>query len=186
MRCFVSIKVGEEALSQLSAAVGDLSGKLGFGKWVRPENMHLTLSFLGEVASERVPELQQALEGVTVQHQPFRLELASLGTFPEKGRPRVLWIGIQGDEEALKALQKSVRAAVEPFSETAADEAYRPHITLARFRELDGRQAGQVRGLRLNPDPAPWHVTEIELMESALHRSGAQYRCQFRVALRSQ
>jgi len=136
-----------------------------FGKWVHPEDYHVTLFFLGACKPEQVPYLQQQLSRVAGKQTPFSLRLAEIGVFGIPRRPRILWAGVAGEIPALNALQKKVVQALTPIGFQREDRPFRPHITLARqykrhdfdvvrVSEVIARTAGQ---------QAEWKVTDLVL-----------------------
>jgi RNA 2',3'-cyclic 3'-phosphodiesterase len=102
--------------------------------WVRRENLHLTIRFLGDVDAARVPLIESALTGVCAVHAPFQLQLSGSGVFPNRRDPSVLWAGV-GESEPLVALFDTLNAALAGAGFAPETRPYRPHITLARIRE---------------------------------------------------
>jgi 2'-5' RNA ligase len=141
MRLFVAVTLGADIEARATAAMAELQAMAPQARWVRPEGLHLTLSFLGEVAAERLPELREALSGVATHHAPFTLSVAGGGGFGSPRHPRVLWAGIGGDTAALGALQAEVAAALEPLGFPRETRAYTAHLTLARAKHPRGEAA---------------------------------------------
>ena len=81
-------------------------------RWVKPENVHLTLRFLGATAADQLEELKTALAALAAMVEPFELQLAAMGCFPNVRRPRVIWVGLAGAEDQLLALQRAVEQVV--------------------------------------------------------------------------
>ena len=120
IRAFVAVDLPEEARAALGEVGAALAGWVARGavKWVRPELMHLTLRFLGDTPFDRRPAVQAALDAVAAAHVPFDLHLTGVGCFPNPRRPRVVWVGLGGDEAALLAALTSGRlrgAALDAF-----------------------------------------------------------------------
>jgi 2'-5' RNA ligase len=105
---------------------------------VPPENAHLTLAFLGSTEDAKVPELSKALEAVAARAGPFDLQLRGGGAFGSPKRPRVLWVGVEGDTAALHQLHGWTEAALQPLGYQPEHRDYRPHLTLARARDPRG------------------------------------------------
>lgn len=180
VRVFVAVGLSAEARQQLVDAVGRIRSEIPDGiQWARPEGMHLTLKFLGNIPSSRVAPLVQCLGPVAAASRPFTLELAGLGMFPNRRAPRVLWAGTSGGLEALSSLQQATETAVTALGHRPEERPFRPHITLGRpRRSLSDAQRGRIGEVvsKLSP-PAPvsWPVESVEVMRSELHPSGSRY-----------
>jgi 2'-5' RNA ligase len=187
LRLFVAIELPETWL----AAIEDLQSRLRSrlekpGKaplrlrWVRPEGVHLTLKFLGNVAALRLAELQRALQAALPRSPELELRLGSPSFFadPRRGRVRVLWLGLEGDVRALAALAGRIDAACAGLGFEPERRPFAPHLTLARVSEdqilLQPAAEELLRSLSL-PQPPPLHVVSVSLMRSHLDRSGARY-----------
>lgn len=119
------------ALDHLTGALRRLRDRPGAPRWAGRDARHVTLAFFGEVPETRVPALVEALGflGAVGLH----LRLAGAGTFPEKGDPRVLWVGVDGDVPALADLAGSVADAARAVGVPVDRRPYRPHLTLGRW-----------------------------------------------------
>jgi 2'-5' RNA ligase len=134
MRLFVAVVLGEAIERRATEALGRLKPLAPKARWVRPEGMHLTLAFLGEVDPELLPALREALTGVARRHAPFVLTVEGGGSFGAASHPRVLWADVKGQTEALGALQADVAATLEPLGFERERRAYTAHLTLARAK----------------------------------------------------
>jgi 2'-5' RNA ligase len=170
IRAFIAVRIPEAVLAQLISAQDQLKRKFAGVSWTRAEAMHVTLQFLGNVESARLPELQTALRRATAQIQSFDMELAGLGSFDN----RVLWAGVIRGTEPLSGLAEAVRRATKGFGAHKEERAFSAHVTLGRFRR-PGR--GVAAALREIPAPAfgLWRVGEIELIRSELSPHGSRY-----------
>ncbi|HBP22496.1 MAG TPA: RNA 2',3'-cyclic phosphodiesterase, partial [Planctomycetes bacterium] len=148
MRLFWAIELDDAARETLAAAQERLAADPAAAvvNWTRPEALHVTLAFLGEVAEERVPELRAAIESL-LPVEPLRLNLAHLGSFGGS-RPRVVWAGLGGrDRGKLVALGEGVGAALEPLGFPRERRGFAPHVTLGRVRKQRGRGGRALREL---------------------------------------
>jgi 2'-5' RNA ligase len=164
MRLFVAAEPSPEAVSALRRRVEALGAVPG-ARWVPAERWHLTLAFLGEVAEQREPAVAAALSAVTAA--PLRLRLAGAGTFPPRGRPSVLWVGLGGDVPALEGLARAVRRAVRGAGVRLERRPYRPHLTVARFRGQAADGAAAVSALA-DLDGPDFVVDRFALVRSRL------------------
>jgi RNA 2',3'-cyclic 3'-phosphodiesterase len=137
-----------------------------------PENLHVTLAFLGEVDDAAIVPLTDAVRTICAGSPPMRLAVAGCGAFPDAKRPRILWAGIRGEVEALRVLALRLREVCALFAPAMAGEEFQPHLTLARPRDR------VLRPLELSRD-APvfgeWSVESVALAESVLTPEGARY-----------
>ena len=153
-------------------------------RWVSPENLHLTLRFLGDTAGEQLPGLAVGLDALGLRHRPFTLSVAGIGCFPNLRRPRVIWAGLQDAQERLGPLQQEVEEMVKGVGWPAESRSFRPHLTLGRVR--DGKSRGHqplVDSWTSDPPEKPFEVGSLELIESVLRPGGARYTTLHRSAL---
>ena len=180
MRCFVAIEL-EEAIHQEIRRTQTLlksnpSGR--HGRWVRPEGIHLTLKFLGDVPADQIDTIAQAIRDATAGVAPFRVSYGGLGCFPNTRFPRVIWIGVEDPEGTLLRLQKAVETHLSALGYPPERRAFHPHLTLARTRRVSkgeqvalGKLVERTQVDRLGD----MLVREISLMRSELRPSGAVY-----------
>ena len=169
MRLFVAIELNDDARRAIAVEqkrLADTLGSLSSLKWVRPEHMHLTLAFLGEIEEAQAVAVIDAMGEDIDEAQPFAIVLAGLGVFPPRGAPRVLWVGLStGRREAID-LQRRVVERLSRIGVTLEERSFHPHLTLARWREarpVDYQRVGAAdRGLE---------VARVEVAAVTLFRS---------------
>lgn len=152
-------------------------------KWVRPENIHLSLKFLGDVEETRSVELRTALQraaGTGRASRPLTLQITGFGVFPDYHRPQVLWAGVT-PEPGLELLQHGVEQAFAPLGFPAEARAFRPHVTLARAaRDAKPRAFAGLEevldAIELNETVT---VSDVDLMQSTLKSDGPVYRVKY-------
>lgn len=134
IRVFVAIPLGRDAVQGLEQVRARLRRPSldRTCRWVKPENIHLTLKFLGDVPASRVAAIEGALAAACQGSFPFVVHLAELGCFPNASRPRVVWVGVQGDLDPLIALQRQVEASLVALGFPPERRGFHPHLTLAR------------------------------------------------------
>jgi 2'-5' RNA ligase len=155
-----------------------LTGPGGRGRsrvsWVREENLHLTMRFLGEIEDSRVEGLVVGFSAPLVT-AAFEIELGGVGVFPPSGPPRVIWIGVRQGAEPLTALSAEIDARCAALGFGRDDRPFRAHLTLARCKDAIDRQACD-RLLGTNPGaPGVSRVNEVVLYQSRLSASGPTY-----------
>jgi 2'-5' RNA ligase len=179
LRLFVAVHLPEAWIAALAESQDALRRARLNLRYVRPESIHLTLKFLGEVESRRLNQVTAALNGPATTQRPFALQMDTLGTFGAARRPRVVWAGLRGDLTALAGLAAAVDRALAPAGFPPESRAFRPHLTLARVPERLPVEDAQrilpaVAGLELSA-VAALEVDAYTLVRSELGPGGARY-----------
>ena len=174
LRAFIAIDLPPAVKAALADVAATLDGRVPRGtvRWVRPEQMHLTLRFLGDTPADQLPALAAALDTLAAGRAPFILHLTEVGCFPNMRRPRVVWVGLGGAEEKLAALVGGLEAALRPLGWPPEDKPFRAHLTLGRVR--DERAAQGVDWSAAVP-PLRVPVAAVHLIESQLRPEGPLY-----------
>ena len=180
LRLFVAVELPQHVRDALGASIDRLRSTLrGPYRWVRPEGIHLTLRFLGDVEAERIAELASALGPPVAPLPPFELRLDGTGVFPNARAPSVVWAGVGGESGALARLAAAVGIATAGVGAPAESRPYQPHLTIGRVR---GRlAASEIEALsetlsKVTYDQAaPFPVDGVSLMRSELGPGGARY-----------
>ncbi len=174
MRLFVALEIPSAVRENLAALIRDLRAMAPQPKWVRPENLHLTLKFMGEVPPTKLDAIRNALAAVH-SNQTVTLDFRGLGFFPNEKRPRVFWAGIEASPN-LKRLAGDIEHATEKLGIPWEQRPFSPHLTLARFESPQLpeklRTAIQENATR---EFGSLHTSEFHLIESKLRPSGAEY-----------
>jgi 2'-5' RNA ligase len=171
-RLFVGIGLPaslQELLQAWSAAARET---LPFQKWTHPQDVHVTLQFLGDASPETAATLAADLRRLAADAQPLQLRVQDLGTFGPPTAPNVLWAGLTGDMDALGALHSQVMRVSARHGFKAEARAYRPHLTLARRARGPVSRAALEAALPAGGWPA-WLVQDFVLYRSHLGRSPA-------------
>ncbi|HJZ94087.1 MAG TPA: RNA 2',3'-cyclic phosphodiesterase [Gemmataceae bacterium] len=185
VRTFIAVDLAAGVRDRLIAVQDKLGGSSAGVKWVAGPNMHLTLLFLGEVGELEVVDICRVVQGRAGRHEPFTLEVAGLGAFPNERRPKILWAGIADGAKPLKALHAELEdGLLELGCYRREDREYTPHLTLGRLTH-DERTADWGAALAKNKD---WHggispVDEVLVMASELRRDGPRYSVMGRAPL---
>ena len=171
MRLFFAI----ELPSDVQRALGRLkpSDATPDYRWVDPALLHLTLAFLGEQPPEKLDLLQRTGTSAASASSPFVLRLGEAGFFGSRRTPRVLWVDISGEVEALLSLQRRLDKALRDTGFPLEERAFRPHITLARRRET--ARGGAPAGWPIAVERASFEARELTLMQSHLSPRGPTY-----------
>lgn len=184
MRLFVALEVPEPQRLEVTRRRRVLEGALPPASWVRQENLHLTLVFLGEVNDRERSRLDQVLPEAFAAFPPQPLALAGGGTFPPSRPARVAWVGLEHGPR-LPAMRERVRAlAQEAAARPLDDRPFHPHLTVARCRRPWGRSAAESFAAGFaGPVGEPFVAAEGLLLASRLGPGGPRYRVEGRFAL---
>jgi RNA 2',3'-cyclic 3'-phosphodiesterase len=169
VRLFVAVDPPARVRGHLEAGTAALRESMDGWRWVPPEQWHLTLAFLGEVADDRLPELTRRMGLAARRHEPFTVDLAGVGAFNSLRRARVMWVGVDGDREALTRLADSVGAGARRAKIALDERRYRPHMTLGRRRAP--ADVSDLLGAGRDYRGPAWTVEEFVLVQSHLGRA---------------
>jgi 2'-5' RNA ligase len=167
-RLFIALPLPAPIRDELTALATPLLGVT----WTRPEQLHLTLRFLGDVADEKIERVVDYL--ATVRVEPFILPVEGLGAFPPKSPPRTLWIGVGRGHPHLHQLRQRVDDALFAAGLLELDlRTFHPHVTLARATETAAPAIARL--LRQHPafEAPPFRVSAFDLVASELQPTGA-------------
>ena len=177
MRTFLAIAPPPEVLRNIGTLQNRLQKDIqGVIRWVRPEGIHLTLKFFGEVSPEAVEKIDAAVSGPTAAVAPFNLAVRGVGVFPDVNRPRVVWVGIAGEIGALAALQRELERKLAAAGFPPEERPFRAHLTLGRVkvpRGIVGLSRAVETGAGVEAGIVP--VREVALFKSELTPRGAVY-----------
>jgi 2'-5' RNA ligase len=177
VRTFVAVEIDAavraravELIHRLDAAGADV-------KWVDPENLHLTLKFLDEVAVAEIPRVCDALQRGADGVAPLDLELRGAGAFPNASRPKTVWLGARRGQQQMIALHAAVEAALSQLGFRKEHRRFEPHLTLGRVRSGGPAVAalGQLLCQQSDFQAGQCHVAEVVVFSSELTPAGPLY-----------
>lgn len=176
IRTFIALPLPDH----LVRLAGDLQSELkGLGlalRWVRPENIHLTLKFLGQIPSQRVAEVTGAMQAAGRETPPLSLTVQGMGVFPGIRAPKVLWVGLGGATDALGRLQGRLEECLTEVGFAPERRPFKAHMTLARIKaRVDADRLLQGLQAAGGYAPRPFEVQEMVLYRSELRPRGAVY-----------
>ena len=190
MRLFIGIELPDAIKTRAADVSADLRDRLSTAsrrttlRWVNPENLHITLWFLGEVADDRTAAIATALR------EPFRtptfdLAISGAGLFPASGAPRTLWLGLTAGVDPLVALYGELSTRLPALGFQPEKRAYSPHLTVARFKDVARPDAAAIRRAvaQTQADVGACSITALTLFRSRLSPKGSQYEPLLRVPL---
>lgn len=174
IRAFIAVHLPDEVKGSLVEVAGALAGGIPRGavRWVRPEQMHLTLRFLGETDIEKLPVIQREMDEIAERCAPLSLRLHDLGCFPNHHRPRVIWVGLAGEVSRLVAMKSALDGCLTPLGWPPENKPFQAHLTLGRVKDERA-----VQGIAWTADVPRLEVpvVAIHLIESRLRPDGPVY-----------
>jgi len=174
LRTFIALDMPPEIKTALEKYVQPLKSLRGRVSWVKRENLHLTLKFLGDTPANRVDEIAVALQEVATASTPFAADIADCGAFPNDKASRVLWVGINDESGTLLKLAKAIDERLHRFGFAKEKRDFTPHLTIGRVKDL--RIPEIIRGLKEKMFTAmPAQFDEIIFMQSELNPAGSIY-----------
>lgn len=185
LRLFIAIDLGPEQARAVNALLDSLKKGVRFTKahpaWVTPNNLHMTLKFLGSVDQTRLSEITQKIAPAIDDILGFRYCLQSLGVFPNPRQPSVLWLGVQEGRKELIHLANAIDSSLSAIGFEAERRPFHPHITLARIKSRVGVEALMSIVRSHENASIGWGVCdEVILYQSHLNPEGARYEALYR------
>ncbi|MDE2824459.1 MAG: RNA 2',3'-cyclic phosphodiesterase [Chloroflexota bacterium] len=180
IRAFLAIRLPDDVTAALGHLTDQMAqARVGGLKPVRPENMHLTLKFFGNINARQVESIVDTVTHTVKSIRPFTLRLGNVGAYPNNRSPRVLWVGLDGDVAPLQDAHRRIETALEQVSIKPDPREFRPHLTIARIRDhashADRRRAAEAlfsaefrSGISIPAD-------HVSLIRSVLRPQGPQY-----------
>jgi 2'-5' RNA ligase len=178
-RLFIALPLPAPVVERVDKVAARLAVKEWPVRWTAPGTAHITLNFIGEVDPSQAQLLRMALPAEATKHAAGVLHTGRLGVFPNERKPRVLWMGLEGELDGLNRLQHDLGTLLASLGFEVEARPFAPHITLGRVRDEISNARGMeiwttLRGFELGP-PLEVPVNEIVLYRSILDRAGARH-----------
>jgi 2'-5' RNA ligase len=177
IRAFLAVDPPEDIFNEIIKIQERLKKTIGGDiRWVRPEGIHLTLKFFGYVYQSDVANIFLVVKNNVANMKALMLNVRNLGAFPSVNRPRVLWLGLDGDTDALISLQAQIDTGFQDYGFKKEERPFRPHLTLARIKEPKGLD-GLAEAVKKNEDynAGSFTISGLTLFKSELRPTGAIY-----------
>ena len=187
MRLFIAIDLSPEFKQELARLQSELKKSNADVKWVEPENVHLTLKFLGEVTKEYADKVKKVLDSVASQFKSFEISLSGIGAFPKLDYPRVVWVGIAKGKDQAKKISEKLDEELSKLGFAKEEREFAAHLTIGRVRSAKNKESLKTNILSLDPGPlplAPQQVSTINLYQSTLTPKGPIYTCLYQALLK--
>jgi 2'-5' RNA ligase len=175
IRCFIAIELSREIRQFLEQIENKLKQSIIGIKWVRPENIHLTLKFLGHIDKKVIGGVKKIISQIAHEYKSFTIRLSVPGAFPNPEYPRVIWIGIDIGVEECTSLAQHLEEKLVSLGIEKESRPFHPHLTLARIKLLKDKSLVKDAFTALKIPQIEMAVSKITLFQSILSSEGATY-----------
>jgi 2'-5' RNA ligase len=173
-RTFIALEIKENIKELLAEVQHKIGSEIGGIKWVKPNNMHLTLKFLGSTREDKIEDISDILINTAGNLNSFNVSVSGLGAFPSSHNPKVIWAGLKADDVLYK-LQKDIDISLESLGFAKEKRPFSPHLTIGRVR--DSRTKKNLRDAfeQARAEPGSFEAENITFYKSGLLPKGPVY-----------
>jgi len=175
IRTFIAVDIPDSIREKIARLQAKLKEKKANVKWVRPQTIHITLKFLGDVEEERIDEIGEAIERAVKGFQPFTAFVGGAGRFPNDRKPRVLWVGVKKGGNALSELADRIENECAQLGFEKGKRKYSAHLTLGRVRSSKNIGSVVEAMNSMEFEGGFFEASEVLIMKSDLKPTGAVY-----------
>ena len=176
MRLFFAVDIPHDIRQAAGEAASAMSTPKGMVKWTRPDNIHLTLKFLGEAPSDKLEAIITAARKVASAYKGMEVEVCGMGVFPDNRKPRIIWLGTKGETDRLGQLADELDEAMAQVEFEREKRPFSPHLTIGRVRDPKaGKMIGGALAKHQQTVFGSFHVEKFNLYESQLAPQGPIY-----------
>lgn len=176
IRSFIAFELTKEAVESLAATQTGMKRGAEGVRWVNPAGIHLTINFLGSIPEEHIPLIHRAMMESVAGSSAIELVLTEVDAFPNKFKPRVIWVGLGGDIDRMARIKEKLDNLLQPLGFVPENRPFRLHLTLGRVKNVKNvRRLKEAIGRAEVADPTPFMVTKLVLFKSELFPDGARY-----------
>lgn len=175
IRTFIAIEIPVELKQEVDRLIIQLKSAGPEVKWVRAANLHFTVRFLGDISETDIPDLVEAIKKQVENLKSFEINLSGLGCFPNMNRPRIVWLGADGDLNALKETAYKVESACREAGYGKSDKPFSAHLTIGRIKNPRGLETliSKLPDIQFNSDE--FKISELTIFKSDLSPRGPKY-----------
>lgn len=179
MRTFVALEIPEDSLQKIGIIQKSIQNRIhSHVSWVKPESMHITLKFIGEIDNKRIEDLKMHINDLCEKINPFQIDMKGFGCFPSIRNPKILWLGFV-ENQAMKTLAEEIEIACLNTGIPVEDRSFSPHLTLGRVKS--SLSSAEIEFIRSMIDSqkkelyTQWIGSQVVLFQSKLEQSGPVY-----------
>ena len=165
MRAFIAVELPDEVKKELASIQQELERASADVKWVKTENIHLTLKFLGNVDDDKIEKIKALLDKIASSHEKFEATLFKVGAFPKLEYPRVIWVGIDKGCNLAEEIAFKIENECERIGFAKENRPFSAHLTLGRVRSGKNKDALKKRLISATIKPQSFIVDEIILFQ---------------------
>jgi len=189
MRAFIAIELPDKIKNSLKSLQEQLKKAEADVKWVTPENIHLTLKFLGEVDDEKLKRISMAIEEAACENNSYKIGIHSLGAFPKMDYLRVLWVGAEEGDAETRKIAQNLEEKITKIGIPKEARPFSSHITIGRIRSTLNRErlVRELKTLQENfgKENLEFCASEITLFKSTLTPKGPLYEVLKKASLKT-
>ena len=176
IRTFIAIEIPKDIRNQIAKLQSGVKGLGGKITWVKPENMHLTLKFLGDTDESLIENISEKLSQLALSFNQFEIKVKGVGAFPNFRRAKIFWVGTETDSSALIELAKKIDQQMSGFGYDREKRRFSAHLTMGRVRDNRGIEP-LIKKLQKEElfNPGKFVVKEILFIKSELTKQGPIY-----------
>jgi 2'-5' RNA ligase len=177
IRSFLAFELPVDIKKTVKRVTGEIRDSGLDARWVKAENIHLTIVFLGNVKTEEIDSVEEKVRNVCPEYGSFDIALKGVGCFPNLRRPRVLWLGFDGEIERMSHFREDLQRALKAFGIKEEKRPFKPHLTLGRFRSTRkmGSKLEELLSEYAALESPVESLNELNLFKSDLKPGGAVY-----------
>jgi len=175
LRTFISVTLPKKIISVSNMLQTTVISKKDNIKWINPGNIHLTLKFLGHTPLEATDEINEVLKNLVTSHAGMELNINGTGCFPKIERPRVLWLGVDGNIGQLQDFVADINVKLEELGFPLDENEFIPHITLARIKYPPKATPDISNFINTSYEPIKFNINRIRFISSELFPNGPIY-----------
>lgn len=179
MRTFIAIELPKNIKDALARIQEELKKSGADVKWAAPDNIHLTLKFLGEVEDDKIEKINKIIDSVCAENSIYKISISSLGAFTKIDYLRVIWAGVEKGDPETKKMAKELEEEIEKIGIPKEERVFSSHITLGRTRSALNREKldKEIKGLQevFGKENLEFSVSKISLFKSTLSPKGPLY-----------
>ncbi len=176
IRAFIAVDIHSEIRKELILLQSEFKKSLkGDISWVEPNNIHLTLRFLGQLDNTQLEEIKLIVQETAQNIKQFNMDLGVIGAFPDITEPRIIWVGINYGFNQLNEINAKLEDKLETINFTVGEKYFHPHLTIARVKSIGSEPSLKEVTDKIRPKQSSEIVKKIIIYQSELTPQGALY-----------
>lgn len=186
LRTFIAIELDPKLQSALHKVQDEFKKEGADVRWVKADNIHVTLKFLGEISPEKIDTVKGAMQKTFADVKPFSMGLTHLGAFPKLENPQIIWVGVTADRNSIKLIAESLEENLSKIGFKKEVRDFDPHVTLGRSRSAINKIAltKKLKAFKFPAEPLHQLVNQIVLFKSTLTPQGPVYEVLAKIELK--